>query len=386
MLKGLSAFLAVVAAAAALLAPPSRASGRDLESALEAIPEIWLSSLAPVKAGTNLWEGHQCESTYPIVNPATGVIRAQASADRVEVQVDALDPGRSRAVLGRVIFTSPVVAFTTLYGPAGTEVHNLPGGETGISLADILAYPDLEVGLLDLSGGRVRIQERRPGDESFDLEIVDIRFQGRNLDALPSPGGPQMSLVGSARVAGENRGKLTVQWFATPGEGVADARFSLGLDELDLTLLYPLIAREMEFKLEQGKVSLLVNGTCAQGRFLHTDNHLILEDVRIGTGNEGTLGELTLAAVASMLGGVLSVEFPVDGDLADPDFDLLEAYADGAAISALNQTADLLLDKLPAKNRSELKERLIDWVAPDLPEDQKRAILDRGDIPSTPPR
>lgn len=358
--------------------PTSLALAQDLESALETVPEVWLDSLAPLNQGMNLWENLELESTYPIVQPSTGVVRAQAFADRVELYVETLDPEHQRVKLNRAVFSSPVVVFSSLFGPTAVESHNPPGKGSGASLADLLSYPDLEVELLDITGGRFRIQERQRSGDGFDIEIVDVRLQGRYLDSNPSQGNRQMSLVGSADVAGEGRGHLSVQCFAVPQDGVADMRFGLGLDELDLKILLPFIADEIEFDLEKGKVSLLVNGTCKAGRYFHTDNHLILEEVRIGTGTEGTLGELTLSAVAGMLGGTLSVEFAVDGDLLDPDFDVLEAYGEGALLAAVNQTADLLLNKIPADSRAELKGKLLDWIAPDLLESQREAILEKG--------
>jgi len=88
---------------------------------------------------------------------------------------------------------------------------------------------------------------------------------------------------------------------------------------------------------------------------------------------------MTIATVAGMLGGTLAVEFPVEGDLLDPNFDLLEAYGDAALVAAVNQAADRLLERIPAENRRELKEKLLDWVAPDLPEKQKNAILNSSE-------
>lgn len=378
-MNGKVPFLLVIAVFAAqpLLAPHPAAAG-GVESAFDAVSRVWLESIAPIRQGTNLWVDYRCESAFPITEPATGVLRAQFLLDRGELTIESIDPEKRSAALSRAVFAAPAVVATVLVGAAGTESHRTPARESGLSFADLLAFPDLAVELLDISGGRLRLQERRRDGAGFDIEIVDIRLQGRHLDSTPELGRPRMMLVGSARVAGEGRGALSLQVFAEPGQGTANMQFNIGLDELDLGLLTSFITDEVEFKLESGKLSLLVNGTCREGRFFHADNHLILEEVRFATGNEGTLAELSLAAVTSMLGGTLAVEFPVDGDLTDPNFDLLETYADNAAVGAVNEAADLLLGKLPAEDRAELKEKLIDWVAPDLPREQRDAILGKG--------
>jgi hypothetical protein len=355
----------------------SPAWGRDLDDAFEDCVEVLLGSLGPIEQGTYHAVDHKCETAVPIVRPSTGVVRAQALVEQVEIEVDTLDPEGQRAVLTRAIFASPAIVVSTLFGPTLAEAHIALPKEGTTTFADLLTFPDLEVEFFDISSGRLRLHGAQQAGGEYDIEIVDIRVQGQHLDSLPSPGQPRMMLVGSGRVD-EDRGRLSFQCFASPGDGVADFRFGVGLDEFDATLLNPFIVDEVDFTIGEGKISLLVNGNCREGRFLHTDNHLILEGIRIESGSEAGVGGLTLSAVAGMLGGTLSVEFPVDGDLLDPDFDLAESYAQNALLAGINQTADALLSQLPAKNRIDLKKRLLEWVAPGLPDSQKKALLQDG--------
>lgn len=353
--------------------------GADLGSVLEEVPEVWLGTLGPLREGRNMWTDFTCESVRPVDEPEPGIVQGRATAERVEIDVESLDPSAKEARLSRAVFVSPVLVFTGLPGAESGAKDTCEKTGDGVSFLDLLAWPGLEAEWFDVTDGRARVRQRGEGPGAFDIELTGIRLQGRNLDFTPSPGDRQMTFVGSGHVEGASPGQISFQWFGTPGEGVVDSRFGVGLDELDLSLLQPFLAEDIDFRIEGGKVSLLVNGTCREGRFLHTDNHLILEEIRIGAPESGSLEGMTIATVAGMLGGTLSVEFPVEGDLLDPNFDLLEAYGDAALVAAVNQAADRLLERIPAENRRELKEKLLDWVAPDLPEKQKNAILNSSE-------
>jgi hypothetical protein len=350
--------------------------GRDLEDALVEIPDVWLDSIGPLKPGENVWTDYTAESVYPFDRPEPGIVRARATAERIEILVEDANLAEGSAELTKAVFVSPSLVFTAVSAPLAEARHSPGAVEDGLSLLDLLLVPDLRVGLFDVSNGRIRVRQREGlGEEPFDLELTGIRLQGSNLDTIPEPGGPQMRIVGTGRIPGRYAGKVSLQWFGVPGDGVADMKFSFGLDEIDLAVLEPFLTGEVDFRIEEGNVSLLVNGTCREGRYLETTNHLILEDVKIGTPEEAGIEGMTFATVAGMLGGTMSVEFPVKGDLLDPDFDMAEAYANGALAAAFNQATDRLLSGIPAENRLELKEKLLEWVAPDLPEDQKREIL-----------
>lgn len=334
------------AGAEAEIEVPARTFRVDLEPEEAGLPSVYAIARGAVRAKVENWSLTQDAFVADKVSFAAPVFEIyQGSAESLERYFT--------AKLHRALPAATTDDLIQRYAPGSNP--------SGIDVLRLIQNPAtrVRIGWLEVQEGIVTGVDTRPGQEAM-ARLEAIRLTMRNLALPPSNEARRARLEFKVASAQPGSVAMTLIDETTP-EGNPQFKFTSAIEHLDLAYFAPFLPLEEGWKIERGIVGLTANATCEAG-YYRAYHHLSLRGLSIQPGKRDSLAESwalqLLVQAGKALADEVQLDFPIEGDLTDPEFDLEEAYNDAIEDSLVRWTTLQTLRRLGLEESEFLKKRL----------------------------
>ncbi len=325
---------------------PARSFRVDLEPEEPGLPSVYVVERGTVRAEVETWSlAPDAFSADRIVFSAPEFKIYQGSPESVKRYY--------RNELHRALPASATDDLIQRYAPDANP--------SGFDILRLIQNPKarVNIGRLEVREGVIEgIDSRSAAAVTARLQTIQLTIQ--NL-ILPPSSEPRRTRL-EFKIASAEPGfvALTLIDETTP-EGKPQFKFSGAIEQLDLAYFAPFLPLEEGWKIERGVVGLTASATCEAG-FYSAYHHLVLGNLSIQPGKGDSLAESwalqRLVQAGQALGDKVQLDFPIEGDLTDPRFDLEEAYNDAIEDSLVRWTTLQTLRKLGLEDSEFLKKKL----------------------------
>ncbi len=325
---------------------PARTFRVDLEPEEPGLPSVYVVERGAVRAEVEAWSlAPNAFSADRVVFSAPEFEVYQGSPESVEQYY--------RNELHRALPAAATDDLIQRYAPDANP--------SGFDVLRLIQSPDsrVHIGRLEVQGGVIGgIDTRSAVATVARLEAIQLTMQNLTLPPASDPRRTRLEFKTASAQPGSVA--LTLIEETTP-EGKPQFKFSSAIEHLDLAYFAPFLPLEEGWKIERGIVGLSANATCEAGLY-SAYHHLVLNGLSIQPGQGDSLAESwalqLLVQAGQALGDEVQLDFPIEGDLTDPEFDLEEAYNDAIEDSLVRWTTLQTLRKLGLEDSEFLKEKL----------------------------
>ncbi len=325
---------------------PARSLRVDLEPEEPGLPSVYVVERGAMRAKVETWS---------LAPDAFSADRVVFSAPEFEIYQGSPESVKRyyRNELHRALPASATDDLIQRYAPGANP--------SSFDVLRLIQNPKarVHIGQLELREGSIEgIDTRSAVAKVARLEAIQLTMQNLTLPPANDPRRARLEF----KIASAEPGfvALTLIDETTP-EGKPQFKFSSVIERLDLAYFAPFLPLEEGWKIERGIVGLTANATCEAGLY-SSYHHLVLNNLSIQPGKGDSLAESwalqLLVQAGQALGDEVQLDFPIEGDLTDPQFDLEEAYNDAIEDSLVRWTTLQTLRKLGLEDSEFLKDKL----------------------------